>query len=156
MNASRITLVANSREEILAQIERMAPEARREVSPEWLAAVHAAAPDDPWLFGYAIRETESGRSIGTCGFKAPPNDDGMVEIAYGVNPEVEGRGFATEAAGLLVALAFETGQVRLVRAHTFNATNASTRVLQKNGFHLVGPVIDPEDGEVWRWEKGRS
>jgi hypothetical protein len=26
-------------------------------------------------------------------------------------------------------------------------------VLQKNGFELVGPVTDPEDGLVWRWER---
>ena len=43
--------------------------------------------------------------------------------------------------------------VRLVRAHTLPERNASTRVLEKNGFRLVGPVVDPEDGPVFRWER---
>src|SRR6185503_4650545 len=43
--------------------------------------------------------------------------------------------------------------VRLVRAHTLPERNASTRVLEKNGFRLLGPIVDPEDGPVFRWER---
>ena len=86
-------------------------------------------------------------------FKGPPDGEGMVEIAYGVVPAYEGRGFATEAAAALTEYAFDSGDVRLVRAHTLPERNASTRVLEKNGFALVGEVVDPEDGPVWRWER---
>src|SRR6266702_2366495 len=44
--------------------------------------------------------------------------------------------------------------VRLVRAHTLPEENASTRVLLKCGFRHLGTVVDPEDGPVWRWERG--
>ena len=77
----------------------------------------------------------------------------MVEIAYGVAPDHQGNGYATEAAEALVAYAFSSGKVRVVRAHTFLEANASTRVLAKCGFRRVGEVSDPEDGPVWRWEK---
>jgi RimJ/RimL family protein N-acetyltransferase len=76
----------------------------------------------------------------------------MVEIAYGVAPEHQGQGYATEAAEAMISYAFNSGQVRIVRAHTLVAENASTRVLAKCGFRPVGEVIDPEDGLVWRWE----
>ena len=38
-------------------------------------------------------------------------------------------------------------------AHTLSSANASARVLTKSGFRYVGQVIDPEDGEVCRWER---
>src|SRR6266511_3814277 len=56
--------------------------------------------------------------IGNAGFKGPPDPGGMVEIAYGIVPGFEGRGFATEAATALVTFAFASGLVRLIRAHT--------------------------------------
>jgi RimJ/RimL family protein N-acetyltransferase len=77
----------------------------------------------------------------------------MVEIAYGVEEEERGKGYATEAAAGLVRFAFEDGRVRLVRAHTMENSNASARVLVKCGFRCTGQVTDPEDGIVWRWER---
>jgi RimJ/RimL family protein N-acetyltransferase len=95
----------------------------------------------------------SGAEVGRCGFKGPPAADGVVEIAYGVSPEHEGKGYATEAAAALVSYASRQKQVRRVRAHTLPESNASTRVLVKCGFHRVGEILDSEDGLVWRWEK---
>ena len=80
-----------------------------------------------------------------------PSFDGVVEIAYGVKPEHQGNGYATEAAAGLVKYAFASG-VHTVRAHTLREPNASTRVLGKCGFQNVGEVVDPDDGLVWRWE----
>jgi len=127
-----------------------------EVSAEWLAALRTSSEADPWRYGFFLVLRESGEAIGAAGFKGPPNEDGIVEIAYGVAPSFEGRGFATEAAGALMAFAFDVPHVELVRAHTLPAANASTRVLAKCGFRHVGEVIDPDDGLVWRWERARN
>lgn len=94
--------------------------------------------------------------VGQCGFKGPPTAEGVVEIAYGVAPEHQGKGYATEAAEALTNYALSHERVRMVRAHTLPETNASTRVLMKCGFQNVGEVMDPEDGLVWRWEKGKA
>ena len=48
---------------------------------------------------------ETGRTVGKCGFKGPPAD-GVVEIAYGIDPEYQGKGYATEAAEALTNVAF--------------------------------------------------
>ena len=103
--------------------------------------------------GFSLVHRDSNTVVGSAGFKGPPEADGVVEISYGVNPEHQGKGYATEAAQALTAYAFGSGKVRLVRAHTRPEPNASTRVLTKCGFRRVGAVIDPEDGLVWRWEK---
>jgi RimJ/RimL family protein N-acetyltransferase len=77
----------------------------------------------------------------------------MVEIAYGIVPSFQLRGFATQVAAALTAHATGNESVRLVRAHTLPERNASNSVLKKCGFHYVGEVTDPDDGLVWRWEK---
>lgn len=147
----RIALTPNTKDAILAQISAMPPEARREVSAAWLASVEAAPEDDVWLFGYVAHDRATGAVVGTGGFKAPPSSTGAVEIAYGIEPECQGRGFATEVAAALVDVARASGQVRTVLAHTLPAGAASARVLEKNGFMRVGTVMDADDGEVWRW-----
>lgn len=147
-----LELVAQSPAEVLARIEAMSPADRAEVSPDWLARVRASTAADPWMHGFAIVHRASGAVIGSCGYKGPPGADGIVEIAYGVDTDHRGRGYATEAARALLAHAFLSDRVRLVWAHTLPQASASTRVLEKCGFGRVGEVMDPEDGQVWRWE----
>jgi ribosomal-protein-alanine N-acetyltransferase len=147
-----LELLPKTREETLASIDAMTPSDRAEVSPEWLARVRASSSSDPWLHGFAVVHRESGAAIGSCGYKAPPGQEALVEIAYGIDRAYQGRGYATEAARALVAFAFGSGRVSLVIAHTKPAENASTHVLTKCKFQRVGEVVDPEDGLVWRWE----
>ena len=137
--------------EVRAQIKEMTADQRAELSTEWLVQLDSATVD-LWTLGFDIVDRISNVVVGGCGFKGPPGTDGTVEIAYGVDPSCQGKGYATEAAAALVTYAFRSGQVRKVRAHTFSAANASTRVLTKCGFRPVGEVTDPEDGLVWRWE----
>ena len=127
-----------------------------DVSPVWLAELRAATTADVWRHGVALIRRETGEVIGTAGFKGPPDDNGAVEIAYGVTPDHQSQGYATEAAHALTDFAFRDPSVRLVRAHTLPTANASTRVLTNCGFHFLSEVIDPEDGPVWRWEFARA
>ncbi len=127
-----------------------------EVSPEWLGKLCDAKSADPWVHGFAVVHREGNLVIGNAGFKGPPDEEGMVEIGYGIVPAFEGRGYATEAAAALVSLASRDDRIRRIRAHTFPEPNASTRVLTKCGFELVGEVIETEDGLVWRWERTKE
>ena len=156
IETARLQLIPNSPDEVRAQIEKMDAQVRKELSQDWLARVAAATAVDPWVLGFTLVHRSTGDVIGTCGFKAPPDADGMVEIAYGVSPEHQNNGYATEAAAALVSFAFGREQVRVVRAHTMSDANASTRVLARCGFRSVGRVVDPEDGLVWRWETNRK
>lgn len=131
----------------------MPAEVRSQLSSDWLAKVAAANKSDPWTHGWLVVLNETNTPIGQCGFKGAPSDDGMVEIAYGIDSDHQGRGFATEAAQALVNFALRDDRVEFVRAHTLPEVNASTSVLAKCGFQRVGKVVDPEDGPVWRWEK---
>jgi RimJ/RimL family protein N-acetyltransferase len=148
-----LKLVPQTRDEVRAYVEQMPPHERAEVSPVWLALLDSSSVIDPWVHGFVVVHRATESVIGKCGFKGPPGADGVVEIAYGIAPEHQGKGYATETAAALVSYAFDSGQVRVARAHTLPEPNASTRVLTKCGFRRIGEVIDPEDGLVWRWER---
>ena len=125
----------------------------KDVSPQWLAQLRTTSDADVWRHGFGVVHVASAQVIGAGGFKGPADSDGAAEIAYGIVPEYQGRGYATEVAAALVDFAVKSGRVRIARAHTLPEKNASTRVLTKCGFEFVGEVVDPEDGPVWRWEK---
>ena len=168
MEAGNIRLVAHAPEHLRALL--MGPEAYElrfqiavadglrdfltgpEVSEAFLARLRDAASADPWRDGFGLVLLAENRLIGLCSFNGPPDAEGAVEISYGIAPGYAGRGYATEAARFLVEHAFASGRVRLVRAHTLPAYNASTRVLQKCGFQNCGEVVDEVDGTIWRWE----
>ena len=126
-----------------------------EVSPAWLEALRNSTQANPWQHGFFVVDRERRLVVGTAGFKGAPDADGMVEIAYGIAPSFQNRGYATEAAQALTDFAFASRDVELVRAHTLPEANASTHVLKKCGFRFIGDVVDPEDGPVWRWERER-
>jgi [ribosomal protein S5]-alanine N-acetyltransferase len=153
VNTTHLQLVPRTRTEVRAFIDHMPPEMRKEVSATWLATLEASSEIDPWVHGFTLIHRNSGTAVGSCGFKGPPDAEGMVEIAYGIEPEHQGKGYATEAAAALVGYAFASDQVRVVRAHTLPVPNASTRVLTKCGFQKIGEAMDPDDGLVWRWER---
>jgi ribosomal-protein-alanine N-acetyltransferase len=153
IETKNLRLVPLSREDTLAYVAGMDPQSRAQVSPVWLASVETSAPLDHWIHGFIMTNADRSLVIGQCGFKGPPDAEGAVDIAYGVDPFYQGRGYATEAAEALTDYAFKSECVSVVRAHTLPEPNASGRVLTKCGFVRAGEVIDPEDGLVWRWEK---
>ena len=152
IETERLTLKVSEPADVLRWVDAMEPADRAQVSADWIARVRATTSADPWTCGFVMVHRTSGEAVGSCAFKSPPDADGFVEIAYGVNPDHQKRGYATEAALRLVKYAFASGRVRTVRAHTLPEQNASTRVLTKCGFEYVGEAIDPDDGLVWRWE----
>ena len=149
-----LDLVLQTPDEALAWVASLPPADRAEVSADWIARVRATPLGDPWSLGFTAVERASGSAVGGCLFKGQPDGDGVVEVAYGIDPPHRGRGFATEAVAALASFAFASGRVRLVRAHTKPDGGASMRVLDKCGFRRVGEVTDPEDGLVCRWERG--
>lgn len=93
----------------------------------------------------------SGTIVGSLSFKGL-NDDGMVEIGYGMNKEYEGRGFMTEAVSAVVRWASEQPGVTSVEAETEPDNAASQRVLEKAGFVPKGVTGKEGPRFVWKSE----
>jgi RimJ/RimL family protein N-acetyltransferase len=82
------------------------------------------------------------------GFHARPDDHGMVEIGYRVDPPFRRRGLATEMATALMAWGATHGATHcLASVRPDNA--ASLRTIAKLGFVKVGEQMDDIDGLEW-------
>ncbi|AKU18640.1 GCN5 family acetyltransferase [Luteipulveratus mongoliensis] len=100
----------------------------------WLRAIN-----DPYDHS-AVVELD-GRVIGDCGLgvidgmgqPGGPSERSEGQIGYIFHPGVAGRGYATEAATSMVALAFGELGLRRVTAGCFADNLASVRVLEKIG-----------------------
>jgi RimJ/RimL family protein N-acetyltransferase len=79
-----------------------------------------------------------GVVVGDCGWFGPPDEDGEVEIGYGLARSVRGRGLGTEAVALLLDWLATKGAKR-VRAEVRPGNAASFALLARLGF-----VIDDE------------
>lgn len=122
-----------------------------EALPSMLARLGSSDFDSKWGSYLFIHSTDQ-TLIGMGGFKANPDEDGMIELGYGIANDYRGHGYATEAAQGLIQFAFQHEQVRKVWAHTLAEVNASGGVLQKCGMKLIAELDEPEAGRVWRWE----
>jgi RimJ/RimL family protein N-acetyltransferase len=99
---------------------------------------------------YAVERRAEGDFIGYCGLIVGQASAEEPEIAYEFARRIHGNGYATEAAGIVVAEAAATRRSRLWA--TVRAWNTSSfRVLEKSGFRDGGRVTpDPDRGDtIW-------
>jgi ribosomal-protein-alanine N-acetyltransferase len=101
-----------------------------------------------WSRYIAVKPAAGGSRIlaGGCGLLNPVELSDDPEIGYGLLPEFQHRGYATEAVAALVAWIFSHPHVRSVNAQTFPDHRGSLGVLDRQGFRFVGP--GPEEGTV--------
>ena len=95
--------------------------------------------DDPASERWSVWTiTLGGVVVGSASFKGGPDENGVVEVGYGIASEFRGRGIATEAATALTALALCDPDVTAVVATTDPHNVPSMRVLEKAGFVRTG------------------
>lgn len=124
----------------------------------WTLAFLLAHPDDRrWSLYYVaeIMATPRARLVGLCGYKGAPDEQGAVEIGYGIVPECRQRGFASEAVRALLATAFADPRVSSVIAHTLPELTASMGVLRRTGFTFEGPGADAQEPTAIRFRLTR-
>jgi RimJ/RimL family protein N-acetyltransferase len=95
------------------------------------------------------------RVIGSVVFHGRPGEDGIAEIAYGVEDASQGQGFATEAVAACVGWALAQDDVRAVQAATFPWHRPSRRVIEKVGMTEVGRREHDLLGEMLVFERRR-
>ncbi len=101
----------------------------------------------PWV-GYVV--IQGNHVIGSCAFTGKPINN-RVEVSYWTFKEHEGKGIASWACKQLIAIAKETDPNIIVTAKTAPEHNASTKILERNGFTFSGVVQDHEIGDAWEW-----
>ncbi len=96
-----------------------------------------------WIARLAVVEDDV---VGLAGFHGPPDDAGMVEVGYSVDPAFRRQGYAREMLGLLLQRAGEESAVTTVRATISPDNTASLATIAGFGFVEVGQQEDEEDG----------
>jgi RimJ/RimL family protein N-acetyltransferase len=119
---------------------------------DWLAS----HPEDAAWSLYYILESRSPsvlhpRLVGIAGYKGAPDEEGAVEIGYGVVTEARRRGYATEAVRELLARAFAGERVRTVIAQTLPELAPSIGVLVGTGFVYDGLGSDLHEPTAIRY-----
>jgi ribosomal-protein-alanine N-acetyltransferase len=118
-----------------------------------------------WLYFVVLRDESDTRTlVGSVGYKGPPTEDGTVEVGYGILPEYQRRGYASEAVRMLVATAFAVPTVRRVIAETLPELTASIGVMTKCGFTFIGEGSEPgviryeltRDARRWTLDAGKK
>jgi len=101
----------------------------------------------PWI-GYYVQYFDL--TIGAGGYKGSPVEN-RIEISYGIVPEFQDKGFGDKVCRLLIDKARTINPSLIITARTLQVYDASTRILEKNGFAKLGSVFDSDDGMVWEW-----
>ena len=136
-----------------------------EAGPPGPLRLPAGGVDQPFVLGW-IRRTlaemgpgtswmmvDDGVVVGLCSLKSPAEDDGYVEIGYGVAPDHRRRGYATRAAAELIERAARMPGIHGLWATTAADNAPSQKVLSANGFTERGRAVHPEEGELVLWRR---
>ncbi len=111
---------------------------------------------DAWLWGARVLVTkDDGLVVGSVVLNGRP-EDGVVEVAYGVDEAFQGKGFATEGTRAVVSWALDQRDVTRVQACTFPWHRASQKVLEKCGMRHVGMRETDMFGDLLLYMRERS
>lgn len=120
------------------------------VDEGWLWRIRLEqATTDPgslaWIARAALDRT-TGVVVGHVGFHGPPDEHGMVEVAYSVDPAWRRQGYATDMLRAALAWAADSPGVTVVRASVSPDNAGSLATLRRFGFENVGEQHDEVDG----------
>lgn len=135
---SRLKIYTATREQMEGVIAAEADPEMKKAYGEMLEGCLKEPEKWEWYAMWRI-ELNDGTPIGDLCFKGI-DEKGLPEIGYGIEPEYQGRGYATEAVKAAVKWAFSQPLVKAVEAETDPDNTASKKVLLKCGFQLTGEI----------------
>jgi [ribosomal protein S5]-alanine N-acetyltransferase len=109
---------------------------------------NVADPSKNYLYSTlwtAICSAEN-KMVGDLCIIGEPNDSGEIEIGYGTYDEFQKRGFMSEMVGGMILWAESQASIKSIIANTDKTNKASSKVLEKNNFILVG-----ESESLYNW-----
>jgi RimJ/RimL family protein N-acetyltransferase len=170
LETARLRLVPMSLAAVEAVLERDKPRAEQLIGatfadawpndelvarafPYSLAAIRAAPELRLWGDSLVLAKRES-RVIGSVVFQGRP-DDGVAEVAYGIEAGSRGQGLAVEATLACVEWALVQPGIVAVRATTFPWHGASLGVIRRLGMTACGTRDHDVLGELLVFERRR-
>ena len=138
LETERLKLYTASQAEMEQIIERQTDEELKKAYQEMLDGYLAHPEQGEWYAIWLVTRHD-GVQVGDLSFKGL-NEDGSVEIGYGIKDEFQGMGYATEAVMAAANWAMKQAGVLCVEAEAEPDNIASKRVLAKCGFVPNGVI----------------
>ena len=99
---------------------------------------------------------ESNEVVGSAGFHDFPDENGMIEIGYGIVPRMQNQGLGKDLLIGMWKMICTRDDVKILR-YTASPDNApSLHIVRKLGFTEIGVQIDPEDGPELIFEMSKE
>lgn len=114
-----------------------------------IEAMARRVPGESGWIQLSVEERETGRLVGDVGLSPADGEPGVIKIGYTMTPDVQGRGYATEAVGALLAYAFDRLGADVVRAYASADNLPSIRVAEKIGMRLIERMERRGGDRVW-------
>jgi RimJ/RimL family protein N-acetyltransferase len=137
------------------------PQSPEKIAESFDRMREAQAQGRPSFYMMALKD--GGEMVGRCGLatidpeQAPDALRGQIQIGWTVCPDHWGKGYASEAARMWLAIAFERHDAPAVYAQTSERNKASWRIMQKLGMRRLAeldyedPDYPPEDNPTMVW-----
>lgn len=91
-------------------------------------------------FEFAVVLKDSDLLIGGCGIRRDWESCSFANLGYAINPEFQGKGYATETSKALIDFGFNKLDLAVIYATCDTRNSASYKVLEKVGMRRVGHV----------------
>ncbi len=110
---------------------------RRAIKMKLSKMENVVGAEQLWFTYWLIVIRSSHFGAGLIGYKGSPDQNGEVEIGYGIDPSYQGLGYTTEAVKSMLAWAFEQNACNsIVAIDVLKSNIASQRILEKVGMIL--------------------
>lgn len=158
ISTSRLDLIPLTREQLGNYLDQeslftreVGPASRTILTPILQKAIRmklvkldqASPQDSAWITYWLIKVPPEGFGAGMIGFKGFPDQNGEVEIGYGIDPAYRNQGYTTEAVQGMIHWAFGDSRCsRVIAPDTPRSNLASNRVLEKAGMRIYAESPD--------------
>jgi RimJ/RimL family protein N-acetyltransferase len=148
LSAIQLSMYLDQKNEFVQQVgpvsrEILTEQLRRAIGMK-IEKLSSASPQElPWLTYWLIQAPPEGFGAGMIGFKGAPDEEGTVEVGYGMDSSFRNLGYMTEALEGLISWAFQDNRCdRIIAPDTHRSNLASNRVLEKVGMRVYHEKVD--------------
>jgi RimJ/RimL family protein N-acetyltransferase len=121
-----------------SQFEAWGPNTVEETK-RFIAIMTEQAQQNPrFRFDFAVCLKEDGLLIGGGGIRRESQTSKIANLGWAINPDFQGKGYATEAATALIKFGFEQLDLLIIYATCDTRNSASFKVMEKAGLKRVG------------------
>ena len=124
-----------------SQFDSWGPNSEEDTHKFITDAITKLEKNPPHEFEFAVCLKESNLLIGGCGIRRESQESRVANLGYGINPNFQGQGFATEVTRKLIATGFQQFNLAVIYATCDTRNTPSFKVMENAGMTRVGHII---------------